>query len=201
MIHKCREHYKKEKPNFCCPKPGCPRRGRSFARKFDLERHLKCFHGGDQRYFCTHSSCKYAEGGSSNGFSRKDNLKEHVKRMHPSPTDPSAISLWTAFDAWSESLNANTRASAGNADGSVLNAMVESTQDEASSLRVNGHCKRARSSTPVASEHVEGKYLREQNEQLQRTVRELEERCERLEEKYKAEQRDHDETRRLLRRV
>ena len=61
---------------------GCTHQ-RSFNRKADLERHQREVHDSQSNrndFLCTHPGCKRSLLGK--GFSRKENLADHLKRIH-----------------------------------------------------------------------------------------------------------------------
>ncbi|KAH8787096.1 hypothetical protein F5882DRAFT_114074 [Hyaloscypha sp. PMI_1271] len=61
--------------NFTCHIDGCTR---SYARKFELARHLKT-HSGIKEHHCRFATCIWA---APNGFARKDHLKQHLRQVH-----------------------------------------------------------------------------------------------------------------------
>ena len=66
---------------YCCDRPECVTLA-PFRRKPDLARHMTTRHGDRGTHLCPHSSCKRSQSGK--GFSRKDNLDEHIRRCHRS---------------------------------------------------------------------------------------------------------------------
>ncbi|KAL8877743.1 MAG: hypothetical protein Q9198_004297 [Flavoplaca austrocitrina] len=65
---------------YICSYPGCPR---SFARPYDLDRHMRV-HLPPDKYDCPQG---LREGGfcnrvGENGFSRRDHLNEHLRKVH-----------------------------------------------------------------------------------------------------------------------
>lgn len=67
---------------YKCAEPGCEKlKGFTYSGgliRHEREVHRK--HGGPKRpLMCPHSDCKRSTG---NGFSRKENLKEHLRRVH-----------------------------------------------------------------------------------------------------------------------
>lgn len=55
---------------------------KSFATKTIMERHVASLHrsvSSKPLNFCHVQQCQYAEGGSKNGFARKDDLRRHEK--------------------------------------------------------------------------------------------------------------------------
>ena len=73
-----------EKPNrprsYICPILGCENRP-GFTSKGDMDRHRREVHenGGSKTFPCVHRECSR---GVHKPFKRKENLKEHVRRVH-----------------------------------------------------------------------------------------------------------------------
>jgi hypothetical protein len=78
--HKLNRHRKYHSKPYACLDPSCSRRNKSFSLKKDLDRH-QAKHNG-QRFHCPHGSCNYSIGGAEGGFTRKDNLKRHIREQH-----------------------------------------------------------------------------------------------------------------------
>ncbi|PMD59493.1 uncharacterized protein K444DRAFT_412886 [Hyaloscypha bicolor E] len=78
--HKLNRHRKYHLKPYRCLDPSCSTRGIAFSLNKDLARHHSQHSG--QRLYCPHRGCSYAFGGGENGFSRKDNLKRHIKTRH-----------------------------------------------------------------------------------------------------------------------
>ena len=81
LICSSRKHMDKHTRPYHCNNPGC-RYLPGFTSKGDLTRHQKQVHGqhgGPPIYQCPHSGCKRSSG---KGFARKENLADHLKRIH-----------------------------------------------------------------------------------------------------------------------
>jgi hypothetical protein len=63
-----------------CEVPGCDHEG-SFHRKYELRRHIRSRHGGDQAFTCGALGC-FKRGTSRWAFSRLDKLTDHIRAMH-----------------------------------------------------------------------------------------------------------------------
>ncbi|KAH6672961.1 hypothetical protein B0J14DRAFT_592109 [Halenospora varia] len=60
---------------FSCDQPYCTK---SFTRKYELSRH-QLRHSGQRAYACSFTGCKRA---GTNGFTRKDHLRQHLRQVH-----------------------------------------------------------------------------------------------------------------------
>ena len=72
---------------YVCTLPGCEKI-QGFTYSGGLSRHQREVHrqhgGPKASYMCPHKDCKRSTG---NGFSRKENLQEHLRRVHRQVTD------------------------------------------------------------------------------------------------------------------
>lgn len=77
-----RKHMDKHTRPYVCNLPGCEK-VRGFTYSGGLSRHQREVHrqngGPKASYMCPHSDCKRSTG---SGFSRKENLQEHLRRVH-----------------------------------------------------------------------------------------------------------------------
>lgn len=64
---------------YVCLYPACG--GRSFARRYDLERHINGLHNQNRPRF----DCPFCDRRGENGLPRKDKLLEHVRETHNVP--------------------------------------------------------------------------------------------------------------------
>ena len=82
LIHFFRKHMDKHTRPYVCNLPGCEKI-RGFTYSGGLSRHQREVHrqhgGPTTSYMCPHSDCKRSTG---SGFSRKENLQEHLRRVH-----------------------------------------------------------------------------------------------------------------------
>jgi hypothetical protein len=67
-------------PLLECAVPGCDHEGK-FHRKYELRRHIRSRHGGDQTFTCGAQGC-FKRGTSRCTFSRLDKLTDHIRAMH-----------------------------------------------------------------------------------------------------------------------
>ncbi|KAF2104949.1 hypothetical protein NA57DRAFT_51739 [Rhizodiscina lignyota] len=177
----------------------CQHPGQSFAREYDLERHAKAFHRGS-RFFCTFANCKYAKGGSTNGFARRDNLNSHVRRIHPQTVDiPAAQSqMPNAATGRSHPIpEASEHSREELPFGLLPSVQPEPLRAETSSKRARGQ-KRKRSVSSLAADCDNQRFLGNENKRLRQALEEERRKNQRLQEKYDAEKNDHEETRKLL---
>ncbi|KAI4266940.1 MAG: hypothetical protein L6R38_008465 [Xanthoria sp. 2 TBL-2021] len=76
------KHMDKHTRPYVCKLPGCEK-VRGFTYSGGLSRHQREVHrqngGPKASYMCPHSDCKRSTG---SGFSRKENLQEHLRRVH-----------------------------------------------------------------------------------------------------------------------
>ncbi|KAL8709572.1 MAG: hypothetical protein Q9220_005664 [cf. Caloplaca sp. 1 TL-2023] len=76
------KHMDKHTRPYVCNLPGCEK-VRGFTYSGGLSRHQREVHrqhGGPRAsYMCPHKDCKRSTG---SGFSRKENLQEHIRRVH-----------------------------------------------------------------------------------------------------------------------
>jgi hypothetical protein len=63
-----------------CEVSGCDHGG-TFARKYELRRHMRSRHGADQAFTCGALGC-FKRGNSRWTFSRLDKLTDHIRAMH-----------------------------------------------------------------------------------------------------------------------
>jgi hypothetical protein len=87
------KHMDKHDRPYKCTAPGCEKL-QGFTYSGGLLRHereVHKMHGGTKKpLFCPHSDCKRSSGA---GFTRRENLAEHIRRVHRTSTgstDPSA---------------------------------------------------------------------------------------------------------------
>ncbi|KAL8733675.1 MAG: hypothetical protein Q9181_003491 [Wetmoreana brouardii] len=93
----CRKHMDKHTRPYICTMPGCENRG--FTYSGGLSRHQREVHGQHggptARHQCPHKDCKRSTG---SGFSRKENLQEHLRRVHRQ-AEPAEAEPQTTDDA------------------------------------------------------------------------------------------------------
>lgn len=82
-----------EEKIYLCDSPGCDRSAEGFSTFNDLDRHKKSLHGlgsNTECYSCPSANCQ----NSGKTWTRLDNLKAHIIRMHPTedPNDLTSIS-------------------------------------------------------------------------------------------------------------
>lgn len=81
------KHMDKHTRPYVCNLPGCEK-VRGFTYSGGLSRHQREVHrqngGPKASYMCPHSDCKRSTG---SGFSRRENLQEHLRRVHRHPED------------------------------------------------------------------------------------------------------------------
>ena len=93
-----RTHMNKHtRPFLCKVKEDCLRKTSGFATKDELKRHNEAHkrRNGDNTsvlFYCSESGCLRSEALGNDGFSRKYQLREHMKRAHPgTPLPPDLI--------------------------------------------------------------------------------------------------------------
>jgi uncharacterized Zn-finger protein len=77
---------KATKKRFSCDESSCDEK---FTRPSDMRRHKGSKHG-DTMHWCPYDKCDKSKDfacGDKKGFSRKDKLDEHVRRMHRATED------------------------------------------------------------------------------------------------------------------
>ena len=68
-----------------CRQSECARR--AFRRQQDLKRHYETTHDVNKvEFWCPVATCKRSQSATVKYFSRKDTLKDHIRRMHPEVT-------------------------------------------------------------------------------------------------------------------
>jgi len=83
---------------FRCEVKDCPRKTAGFATKDELKRHNEAHkrhngHGTGFLFYCSEPGCPRTAALGNYGFSRKYQLREHMKRAHPeTPLPPDLIS-------------------------------------------------------------------------------------------------------------
>jgi len=78
--HKLNRHRKYHRKPYRCLDPLCFSRHKAFSLRKDLIRH-QASHTG-RRFYCQHNGCSYSISGAEGGFTRKDNLKRHIRNRH-----------------------------------------------------------------------------------------------------------------------
>jgi len=78
--HKLNRHRKYHIKPYHCFDPLCSSRHKAFSLRKDLIRH-QARHTG-RRFSCQHNGCSYSISGAEGGFTRKDNLKRHIRNRH-----------------------------------------------------------------------------------------------------------------------
>jgi hypothetical protein len=76
--HHCKNHTKP----FQCPL--CPARQ---ATKRQHHRHVNECHSHTEKYYCTNSACKQSSAQNGKGFSREENCRKHMRRVHNMTSD------------------------------------------------------------------------------------------------------------------
>ncbi|TVY83859.1 hypothetical protein LSUE1_G004641 [Lachnellula suecica] len=75
--HKLNRHRKYHRKDYPCLHSPCASRSIAFSLQKDLIRHQTKHNG--RRIYCPRGGCSYALGGTEGGFTRRDNLKRHMR--------------------------------------------------------------------------------------------------------------------------
>ncbi|KAL2266276.1 hypothetical protein VTJ83DRAFT_5628 [Remersonia thermophila] len=160
------KHMDKHDRPYKCGAQGCEKLP-GFTYSGGLLRHEREVHGkhGGPRnsYFCPHPNCKRHSG---KGFSRQENLNEHLRRVHTQNGTPAATTTTTTTAATTTTPNGVTTAGA-----------TEAETDDCPSDNVTGSgLKRKRTDGSTAGFaddsdlREEIKRVRQENEELRRQV-------------------------------
>ena len=111
---------------FQCSVKGCARTTRGFATKDGLKRHNEAHkrrNGEDTSdlLFCSVSGCPRTNKLEGGGFSRKYQLREHMRRAHSGTTLPSSLAPRTANVSKTSSLTESFTASPESINQSLAN--------------------------------------------------------------------------------
>lgn len=170
------KHMDKHERPYVCTVRGCEK-VQGFTYSGGLLRHEREVHGkhgGPKKAFnCPHASCKRNTG---KGFSRMENLQEHLRRCHRAPSaqnsDPGAVTVGAPQQVRDEDSNSDVASAA----FAVLNGMSPPDTTNLSEVGGGGadagH-KRKRSHDDEAGQPGRERALREENERLRNEVDEL----------------------------
>ncbi|KAM3452233.1 hypothetical protein MY3296_004671 [Beauveria thailandica] len=164
-LRKCEwnKHMDKHERPYRCPAEGCENLP-GFTYSGGLLRHEREVHnkhGGPKNTVnCPHPNCKRHTG---KGFSRQENLNEHLRRVHTSPDDASPLAATTTAATAATAATTATAAAADSAAGSPNDNDSERTGAKRKRRSSGG---RGSASDEVAELRDEIKRVRMENEKL-----------------------------------
>lgn len=163
---------------YVCNLPGCEKI-RGFTYSGGLSRHQREVHrsngGPKASYMCPHKDCKRSTG---SGFSRKENLQEHLRRVHRQVGEAEVEKHEPAEAASPATAEPRRRRRRYNDD--------DDENDEAPAQVLRGPRKRRRSDDDESKEHISesqssGEDLSVQVKRLRKELRDTDERLRKLE--------------------
>jgi hypothetical protein len=172
LIFQSSKHMDKHDRPYKCLEPGCEKL-QGFTYSGGLLRHQRevhKMHGGTKKaLYCPEPNCKRNSG---SGFTRKENLSEHIRRVHRRATDGTDIGIAVQAQNGLDQLEAAAAAAAANEDDGMN---TDETDRSSKRKRDDNWGANGDDLHDYGQEDSSVKRLKDENQELKERMKQMEE--------------------------